>query len=81
MCYNIYIMIKKCEICPRKCKINRENGDIGYCNSGDKVKIALISKHNFEEPCISGKGNKKEGSGMNYTPISGVSKKRTYENR
>jgi len=63
MCYNIYIMIKKCEICPRKCKINRENGDIGYCNSGDKVKIALISKHNFEEPCISGKGNKKEGSG------------------
>lgn len=26
----------------------------GICKSGEKVKIALYSTHNFEEPCISG---------------------------
>lgn len=28
--------------------------DCGICKSSDKVKIALYSTHNFEEPCISG---------------------------
>ena len=44
-----------CTICPHNCKINRNNGQIGRCRSGDKVKIALASVHNYEEPCISGK--------------------------
>ena len=45
--------IKKCEICPHKCKIDRTK-QIGRCKSTDKIKIALYSIHNFEEPCISG---------------------------
>lgn len=44
----------KCEICPHKCKINREIGNIGRCKANDKVKIALYSIHKFEEPCITG---------------------------
>ena len=44
-----------CTICPHNCKINRNNGQIGRCRSGDKVKIALASVHNYEEPCISDK--------------------------
>lgn len=27
----------------------------GYCRCDDKIKIALASVHNYEEPCISGK--------------------------
>ena len=46
--------LEQCEICPHRCKINRNNNQIGRCKSGDKVKIALVSTHNFEEPCISG---------------------------
>ena len=46
--------LEQCEICPHKCKINRNNNQIGRCKSGDMVKIALVSTHNFEEPCISG---------------------------
>ena len=46
--------LKQCEICPHRCKINRLEGKIGRCKSGDKIKIALYSTHNFEEPCISG---------------------------
>ena len=45
--------LKKCEICPHKCKIDRTK-QIGRCKATDKVKIALYSIHNFEEPCISG---------------------------
>lgn len=47
-------LLEKCEICPHKCKINRLEGKLGICKSGEKVKIALYSTHNFEEPCISG---------------------------
>ena len=46
--------LDKCEICPRKCEVNRNNNQIGWCKSTDRVKIGLYSTHNFEEPCISG---------------------------
>ena len=56
-------MLEKCEICPRKCKVNRIAGKKGYCNLDDKVKVALVSAHDFEEPCISGKGKNTKSSG------------------
>ena len=46
-------MIGKCTLCPHNCGIDRTK-QIGRCKSTDKVKIALYSTHNFEEPCISG---------------------------
>ena len=52
-------ILEKCEICPRECKVNRLNGKVGNCKASDKIEIALVSKHQFEEPCISGK----KGSG------------------
>ena len=50
--------LEYCTICPHNCKINRIKNP-GRCKSTDKIKIALYSIHNFEEPCISGE----EGSG------------------
>lgn len=47
--------LNSCTICPHNCKVNRNNGQIGRCRSGNQVKIALASVHNYEEPCISGK--------------------------
>ena len=46
--------LEKCSICPHMCGINRNNGQVGRCKSNDKVKIALYSVHDFEEPCVSG---------------------------
>lgn len=43
-----------CEICPRRCKVDRKN-NLGYCRAGKKVKIALVSLHKWEEPCLVGK--------------------------
>ena len=51
-------MIKKCTLCPIKCGIDRTK-QAGRCKSTDKIKIALYSVHDFEEPCISGE----KGSG------------------
>lgn len=47
-------LLKKCELCPRKCQINRLNGEIGFCGASDKIKIARAALHQWEEPCISG---------------------------
>ena len=44
--------LENCKICPRNCKINRTK-NIGYCKCNDKIKIALVSTHYYEEPCIS----------------------------
>ncbi len=46
-------LLEKCEMCPHNCKVNRMLS-LGRCKATDKVKIALSSIHNFEEPCISG---------------------------
>lgn len=48
-------MLEQCMLCPHNCKVNRLNGEIGRCKCNDKIKIALVSLHKFEEPCISGK--------------------------
>ncbi len=53
------ITLEKCNICPHECNSNREKGKIGKCKAIEKVRIALYSTHNFEEPCISGE----KGSG------------------
>ena len=50
---NTIEILEKCNLCPHSCQINRKNGDIGNCKSGNKIKLALVSLHNYEEPCIS----------------------------
>lgn len=47
--------LSKCNLCPHKCNVDRGNGQVGRCKATNKVKIALVSLHKFEEPCISGK--------------------------
>ena len=45
--------MNKCNLCPRNCGLDRSSGD-GACGAGNNVKLALVSVHNYEEPCISG---------------------------
>lgn len=48
-------LLKNCNLCPRKCNVDRISGQIGRCRAGLKPKIALADLHFYEEPCISGK--------------------------
>jgi len=50
----MFKLLEKCELCPRDCKTNRLNGEIGFCGASDKIRIARASLHMWEEPCISG---------------------------
>lgn len=45
--------LENCSVCPHKCKLNRNLGNIGRCRCDDKIKIALASIHHYEEPCLS----------------------------
>ena len=57
------VELEKCKICPRKCNVNRLNDEKGFCKLGNEIKIALVSSHDFEEPCISGIGKETKSSG------------------
>ena len=48
-------ILKKCNLCPHRCNVNRLENKIGRCKAGNNVKIALTTLHFYEEPCISGK--------------------------
>lgn len=47
-------MNNKCELCPRKCSVDR-NVTVGYCGEKTNLKIAKAMLHYGEEPVISGK--------------------------
>lgn len=43
-----------CNICPRKCKIDRDLGERGFCGAGSVATVSHVCKHFYEEPPISG---------------------------
>lgn len=47
-------MFDKCKLCPRKCMVNRNKGEIGYCRASNKMKIGGYHLHMWEEPVITG---------------------------
>ena len=36
-------MLEKCNLCPRKCSVNRLDGELGFCNASSDVKIAKVA--------------------------------------
>lgn len=44
-----------CNLCPRRCGVDRLGGKHGFCGaSGDGIDAVRASLHMWEEPCISG---------------------------
>lgn len=48
-------LLRRCEICPRKCGVNRIEGKKGVCGASDKIVASRAALHFWEEPGISGK--------------------------
>ena len=44
-----------CELCPRRCRVNRLKGEKGFCRAPAELVISSIFPHHGEEPPISGK--------------------------
>lgn len=47
-------LMNKCALCPRECGVNRQDR-AGACGVGDKIKVAKVMLHHWEEPPISGR--------------------------
>lgn len=45
--------LHKCNLCPRNCGVDRFEGK-SFCGAGALPKVALVSLHPWEEPCLTG---------------------------
>ncbi len=43
-----------CVLCPRKCGVNREQGEKGFCRAGSRTEVYAAHLHHGEEPPLSG---------------------------
>jgi len=46
--------LASCDICPRECRVNRLENELGFCHSGHLPIVAVVCAHHGEEPAISG---------------------------
>jgi putative pyruvate formate lyase activating enzyme len=46
--------LSDCDICPRKCHVDRLSGEMGYCESGRLAYVCSYCDHHGEEPPLSG---------------------------
>ncbi len=47
-------LLQSCQLCPRKCAVDRTGGQLGYCGRPAGIFAARAALHFWEEPCISG---------------------------
>jgi len=45
-----------CELCPRRCGVNRSAGETGYCGCPATALVAKAMLHKWEEPALAGNG-------------------------
>ena len=47
---------KNCELCPRRCGVDRTAGESGFCGCTDGALVAKTMVHMWEEPALAGSG-------------------------
>jgi putative pyruvate formate lyase activating enzyme len=50
----LYARLADCDICPRNCRVDRLNGETGFCRSGVLPVVDSFCDHHGEEPAVSG---------------------------
>ncbi len=45
-----------CELCPRRCRVDRSRGQRGFCGCPDTALVAKYMIHQWEEPALAGSG-------------------------
>ncbi len=49
-------ILTDCHLCPRECRVNRAEGEKGYCNSTAELAVSSIGPHFGEEKELVGRG-------------------------
>lgn len=47
-------ILKECRLCPRECRVNRLEGEVGYCQAGLDLTVSSAFPHFGEEPPLVG---------------------------
>jgi putative pyruvate formate lyase activating enzyme len=50
-----FALLKSCRLCPRKCGVNRLDGELGFCETGRKAIVASFNAHFGEESPLVGR--------------------------
>jgi putative pyruvate formate lyase activating enzyme len=48
-------MLTACTLCPRRCRVNRLDGEKGYCRAGRDLSVSSVFPHHGEEPPLVGR--------------------------
>ena len=49
-------LLKSCQLCPRKCRVDRLAGELGFCGIGPEAVVASAGPHFGEEAVLVGRG-------------------------
>jgi putative pyruvate formate lyase activating enzyme len=52
----LWNVMKRCRLCPRECRVNRLEGETGFCGATSKLRVASFSPHFGEEKPLVGIG-------------------------
>ena len=47
-------MLQNCRVCPRNCEVDRLEGELGVCNTGELARVSSYFPHFGEEPPLVG---------------------------
>ena len=49
-------LLRRCTLCPRRCRVDRLAGEVGRCGIGGRARIAGYGPHFGEEAVLVGRG-------------------------
>jgi putative pyruvate formate lyase activating enzyme len=49
-------LMRDCSLCPRECHVDRLSGELGFCRTGEKARVASLHAHFGEESPLVGTG-------------------------
>ena len=53
---HLWNILEECSLCPRDCRVNRLEGDTGFCGANSKLKVSSAHPHFGEEAPLVGSG-------------------------
>ena len=51
----IYQKLESCDLCPRNCRVNRIQGEMGSCGVGELAWVSSYGPHHGEEAPLRGR--------------------------
>jgi putative pyruvate formate lyase activating enzyme len=51
-----WALLESCRICPRRCQVNRLQGEVGFCRTGGTALVSSVASHFGEERPLVGRG-------------------------